>query len=180
MTVTSVFLVGPMGAGKSTIGRRLARRLGYAFYDVDRVIEERTGVDIPLIFELEGEEGFRTREKALLDELTQPPQTVVATGGGAVLDAENRSRLKSRGFVVYLQTSVEEQLRRLAHDRHRPLLQTADRRERLEALRAVREPLYREVADLVLETDAKRIQRMVQLIARHYYELDGSLATGSS
>jgi shikimate kinase len=180
MTVTSVFLVGPMGAGKSTIGRRLARRMGFAFFDVDRVLEERTGADIPLIFELEGEDGFRSREKALLDELTLQSKTVVATGGGAVLDADNRCRLKSRGFVVYLKTSIDEQLRRLAHDRQRPLLQTPDRRERLESLRRERELFYQEVADLVLETDRQRIHRVVQQIARRYAELDGQLATGSS
>ncbi len=180
MSATSLFLVGPMGAGKSTIGRRLAQRLGLDFCDVDRVLEERTGVDIPLIFELEGEEGFRAREKALLDELTRVPGVVLATGGGAVLDPENRAWLQSRGIVVFLRTSVQEQLRRLAHDRHRPLLQTPDRQARLEGLRAIRDPLYRQIADIVIETDSKRVHRVAQQIARRYLELSSKLATGSS
>lgn len=180
MSATSLFLVGPMGAGKSTIGRRLAQRLGLDFRDADRELEERTGVDIPLIFELEGEAGFRAREKALLDELTHLSGTVLATGGGAVLDPDNRARLQNRGVVVFLRTSVQEQLRRLSHDRHRPLLQTPDRQARLEALRAIRDPLYRQVADIEVETNGKRMHRVVQQIARRYLELSDRLAAGSS
>jgi len=157
-----------MGAGKSTIGRRLAKRLNRPFLDCDRALEEHTGADIPLIFELEGESGFRKRERALLDELTQREGIVLATGGGAVLDPENRAHLVSRGFVVYLKTSVEEQLRRTKHDRRRPLLQTQDRRTRLEALRRVRDPLYRDTADLVVDTDGRHVQRVVQLIATRF------------
>jgi len=168
MPKLNLFLVGPMGAGKSTIGRRLAKRLNRPFLDSDRALEEHTGADIPLIFELEGECGFRKREKALLDELTQREGIVLATGGGAVLDPENRAHLVCRGFVVYLKTSVEEQLRRTKHDRRRPLLQTSDRRARLEALGRVRDPLYRETADLVVATDGRHVQRVVQLIANRF------------
>jgi len=169
MKELSLFLVGPMGAGKTTIGRRLARKLDYEFVDCDRVLEQRTGVDIPLIFEFEGEEGFRNRESALLDELTQKQRVVLATGGGAVLRPENRAHLLCRGFVVYLQTSVAEQLRRTQHDTNRPLLQTPDRRAKLEELRQVRDPLYREVADLAIITDGRRTHRVVQEIARRFH-----------
>ncbi len=164
MKPLSLFLVGPMGAGKTTIGKRLASRLGYTFRDSDRVLEERTGVDIALIFDLEGESGFRDRESAVLNVLTQESGIVLATGGGAVLRPENRAHLVCRGFVVYLCTSVEEQLRRTAHDRRRPLLQTPDREARLQQLREIRDPLYREVADLTLYTDGKRVHRVVQSI----------------
>jgi len=149
----NLFLVGPMGAGKTTIGRQLARALGISFFDSDREIEARTGVDIPLIFELEGEAGFRKRECAVVDELTQKSGIVLATGGGAILSPENRRHLVSRGFVIYLQTSVDLQLVRTRRDRNRPLLQTDDPRERLESLLQEREPLYLEVADLVVTTD---------------------------
>ncbi len=168
MKQPNVFLVGPMAAGKSTVGRRLARSLGYGFHDCDRELEERTGVDIPLIFELEGESGFRAREKSLLDELTHLERIVLATGGGAVLDPENRARLVGRGFVVYLCTSVEEQLRRTQRDRKRPLLQTDDRRARLEALKEEREPLYEQVADFTVSTDSRHMHRVVQSIARRF------------
>ncbi len=170
MKPPNVFLVGPMAAGKSSVGRRLARRLDYAFRDCDRELEERTGVDIPLIFELEGETGFRAREKALLDELTDQEKIVLATGGGAVLDPENRARLMGRGFVVYLCTSVEEQLRRTRQDRKRPLLQTNDRRARLEALKKERDPLYEEIADFTVSTDSRHMQRVVQSITRRFKE----------
>ena len=151
----NLFLVGPMGAGKTTIGRQLARALGVSFFDSDREIEVRTGVDIPLIFELEGEVGFRKRECAVIDELTQKSGIVLATGGGAILNPENRRHLVGRGFVIYLQTSVDLQLARTRHDRNRPLLQTDDPRGRLESLLKEREPLYLEVADLVVTTDGQ-------------------------
>ena len=151
-----VFLVGPMGAGKSTIGRQLARRLQFDFLDSDREIERRSGVDIATIFDFEGEAGFRQRERAMIDELTSLDDTVVATGGGAVLDPLNRSRLSDRGLVVYLATTVDEQLRRTRHDQQRPLLQVADRRATLERLERERDPLYREVAAIVIETDGRR------------------------
>jgi len=165
----SFFLVGPMGAGKSTIGRQLARALGMEFVDSDREIEARTGVDIPLIFELEGESGFRKREQEVIDELTATPGIVLATGGGAVLDPLNRRHLASRGNVIYLHTSVDQQLRRTAHDRNRPLLQTPDPRQKLEQLLAERDPLYRQVADIVIETDGCRVRDVVQKIT-HYVE----------
>ena len=162
----SVFLVGPMGAGKSTIGRQLARSLGKTFVDSDREIEARTGVDIPLIFELEGEEGFRDREQDVIAELSSRPDIVLATGGGAVLREANRHHLGGRGTVIYLKTSVDQQLARTAHDRKRPLLQTEDPRARLEALMQVREPLYREIADLVVETDGCTVKDVVRRIIR--------------
>lgn len=162
----SFFLVGPMGAGKSTIGRQLARALGLEFIDSDREIEIRTGVDIPLIFELEGESGFRRREHQVIELLTARKGIVLATGGGAVLDPENRKCLAARGKVIYLHTSVEQQLQRTAHDRSRPLLQTENPRQTLEALLATRDPLYREVADWVIETDGCRVRDVVQEIVR--------------
>ena len=160
----SFFLVGPMGAGKSTIGRQLARQLGLRFVDSDREIEARTGVDIPLIFELEGETGFRAREKTVIDELTAQPGIVLATGGGAILDPDNRRHLGSRGYVIYLHASVDQQLARTERDRNRPLLQTADPRGRLQQLMDEREPLYREIADLVIDTDGCRIRDVVHRI----------------
>ena len=166
----SFFLVGPMGAGKSTIGRQLARALGIKFIDSDREIEARTGVDIPLIFELEGESGFRKREQEAIDELSAMPDIVLATGGGAVLDPRNRRNLASRGNVIYLQTSVDQQLRRTAHDRNRPLLQTGNPRAKLEKLLAERDPLYREIADIIIETDGCKVRDVVQKITRFVEE----------
>ena len=163
----SVFLVGPMGAGKSTIGRQLARSLRLQFVDSDREIEKRTGVDIPLIFELEGESGFRKREKEVIDELSARSGVVLATGGGAVLDRCNRAYLSSRGYVIYLHTSVEQQLKRVAHDRNRPLLQTPDPEQKLVELMELRDPLYREVADWTIETDGCRARDVVQKIICH-------------
>lgn len=160
----NLFLVGPMGAGKSTIGRQLARALRVQFYDSDHVIEQRTGANIPLIFELEGEAGFRAREKAVIDELTQLQGIVLATGGGAVLDPENRARLAARGRVIYLCTSVDQQLARTARDRNRPLLRTENPRARLEELLRVREPLYREIADLTVNTNGRRVSSVVREI----------------
>jgi shikimate kinase len=157
----SFFLVGPMGAGKSTIGRQLAKSLSGVFVDSDKEVEDRTGVDIPLIFELEGEAGFRARERAVIDELTQRPGIVLATGGGAVLDPDNRRHLRNRGQVIYLETSVDQQLARTGRDRNRPLLQTENPRARLEELMRVREPLYREVAHHIIATDGRRVREVV-------------------
>ncbi|MFQ5642216.1 MAG: shikimate kinase AroK [Thiogranum sp.] len=170
-TSGSFFLVGPMGAGKSTIGRQLARTLGLEFVDSDRNIEAQTGVDIPLIFELEGEEGFRKREQEMIDKLTRRRGIVLATGGGAVLSSVNRQHLASRGQVVYLRTSVEQQLQRTARDRNRPLLQTEDPEATLRELMKIRDPLYREVADWVIETDGCRVQDVVKKIVRHSEEI---------
>ena len=160
----SFFLIGPMGAGKSTIGRQLARALRLEFIDSDREIEDRTGVDIPLIFELEGETGFRKREQEVIADLTARRRIVLATGGGAVLDPLNRQHLAARGTVIYLHTSVEQQLKRTAHDRNRPLLQTSDPGGKLRDLMETREPLYREIADWVVETDGCRARDVVQKI----------------
>jgi shikimate kinase len=165
-TPGSLFLTGPMGAGKSTIGRQLSKQLKMAFYDSDREIETRTGVDIPLIFELEGESGFRKRERIVIDELTSLPNIVLATGGGAILDADNREHLSERGVVIYLHASINQQLARTKHDRNRPLLQTDNPRQRLQDLMHQRDPLYREIADLVIDTDGKRVMAVVNQIIR--------------
>jgi len=161
----SIFLVGPMGAGKSTIGAELARHLDFAFHDSDATIEERSGVPVSLIFEIEGEAGFRRREAAIIDELTQLPDIVLATGGGAVLDPENRKYLTGRGTVIYLHASVKQLLRRTANDRNRPLLQTDDPERKLTELMAEREPLYREVADLIVNTGNRTVGRIAKSIA---------------
>ncbi len=168
--IPRIFLVGPMGAGKTTIGRRLAQALRRDFLDSDQEIEQRAGASIPLIFAVEGEAGFRIREKAVIAELTQRPAIVLATGGGAILDPNNRRCLVGRGFVVYLHTSVNEQLCRTRHDHHRPLLQTADPRARLEALFKARDPLYRDVADLTVASDGQSPRAIVQRILNHLQE----------
>lgn len=162
----NLFLVGPMGAGKTTIGRRLAQALGRDFLDTDKEIERRTGVSIPLIFEMEGEAGFRAREKTVIADLTQRQDIVLATGGGAVLDPANRRCLAERGLVIYLYTTVDEQLRRTRHDTNRPLLHTADPRTRLQELLRIRDPLYREVANLIINTDNKSTRQVAQIILR--------------
>lgn len=162
----NLFLTGPMGAGKSTIGRQLSRQLRMPFHDSDQEIEQRTGVDIPLIFELEGEAGFRRRERTVIDDLTRLEGIILATGGGAILDPENREHLTSRGTVIYLHTSVDQQLRRTGRDRNRPLLQTSNPRAKLQELMAVREPLYRETADIIIETDGKRVADVVRQILK--------------
>jgi shikimate kinase len=154
----NVFLVGPMGAGKSAVGRQLARLLHLDFVDSDEEIEARTGVDIPFIFEKEGEDGFREREAKVIDDLTQRDRIVLATGGGVVMDPANRQHLGARGFVIYLHTSVDQQLARTRRGRERPLLEQDDPRAVLEALMAVREPLYREIADLTVDTDSRKVK----------------------
>lgn len=151
-TSTRLFLIGPMGAGKSTLGRHLARALGWPFHDSDREIEKRTGADIPWIFDMEGEEGFRQREEAVIDELTQLPRVVLATGGGVIKRKANRQRLHERGTVIYLWTPVETQIARTRHDRNRPLLQNPDPADTLRRLFEERDPLYRETAHRVVST----------------------------
>ncbi|MFQ6007122.1 MAG: shikimate kinase AroK [Woeseia sp.] len=160
----NLFLVGPMGAGKSAVGRQLARLLHMEFLDSDEEIEARTGVDIAFIFEKEGEEGFRKREIKVIDELSQREGVVLATGGGAVADPESRNRLGARGFVVYLHTSVRQQLERTQRGRHRPLLDNTDKQKVLEELMEQRDPLYREVSDLIVETDGRRVQTVAREI----------------
>ncbi|MDX1347925.1 MAG: shikimate kinase AroK [Thiomicrorhabdus chilensis] len=160
----SIFLIGPMGAGKSTVGRALAERLGYEFVDSDHEIEARTGATIPMIFDIEGESGFRDREQSVIDELTQRPQIVLATGGGVVEREENRKHLRTRGFVVYLKSPVESLIQRTKHDRNRPLLQQANPQKVLRELMVKREPWYLEMADLVIETQQVPVHRVVKAI----------------
>jgi shikimate kinase len=156
----NLFLVGPMGAGKSAVGRQLARLLHFDFVDSDDEIENRTGVDIAFIFEKEGEEGFRQRETKMIDELSQRQGIVLATGGGAVMNPENRSRLGARGYVIYLHTTVQQQLQRTNRGRNRPLLDNADPEQVLAELMEVRDPLYREIADLTIETDGRHVKEV--------------------
>ena len=163
---TNIFLVGPMGAGKTSIGRQLAEALKMDFLDSDHEIEARSGATIPWIFDVEGEEGFRKREQAMIDELSQRQNIVLATGGGAVLSEINRQYLKSRGTVIYLSASIDQLLQRTYRDRNRPLLQTADPRAKLEELMQIRGPLYREVADIVVDTNHSSIRHTVNQIIK--------------
>lgn len=177
-----IILVGPMGAGKSTVGRQLARSLGYRFYDSDRELEERTGADIPWIFDVEGEAGFRDRESRLIDELLVESGIVLATGGGAVLRPENRRRMTD-GFVVYLRVTPDLQYERTRMDRNRPLLQKPDPRGVLERLFEERDPLYQAIADLTVEGSQRGPRHLVRHISRALDELEGQVhatETGSS
>lgn len=160
----NIFLVGLMGAGKTTIGRLLAKHYGCLFRDSDHEIEARTGVKIPLIFEIEGEAGFRRREEGAIADLTALSGIVLATGGGAVLSEANRERLKENGVVVYLHGTPEHLYERTRHDRNRPLLQTENPLEKLRELYRVRDPLYREVADVVVETGRQSVAGMIRLL----------------
>lgn len=162
----NVYLVGPMGAGKSTIGRLLAAELRLDFKDTDKEIEERSGVDIPWIFDMEGEDGFRKRETVVLEELTSQNDVLLATGGGIVMKDENRRLLTTGGRVVYLYTSIDEQVRRTDKDKNRPLLQTEDPRAVLAELMEKRDPLYREVADIVFDTDRRSPKSVAQELAK--------------
>jgi shikimate kinase len=165
---SNIFLIGPMGSGKSAVGKCLARLLDRPFYDSDQEVEVRTGADIPLIFEQEGEAGFRRREREALEELTQLEGAVLATGGGAVLDPANRRDLATRGWVVYLEASVAQQAARAGRTRHRPLLQDTDPMVRLQELMRIREPLYREIADLVVSTNFRKVATVAENIAREF------------
>lgn len=153
-----------MGAGKSTIGRLLSKELRLPFKDSDKEIEQRTGADIPWIFDVEGEQGFREREQAVIADLSAGDALVLATGGGAVLREENRHNLRDGGRVVYLHASVDQQIERTARDRNRPLLQRADPAQVLRELMAIRDPLYREIADIIIETDERPPRMVVQEI----------------
>jgi shikimate kinase len=167
MHAGSVYLVGMMGAGKSTVGRLLARRLKLRFLDCDDEIERRCGVKVPLIFEIEGEAGFRARESEVLAELTALKGIVLATGGGAVLAADNRRCLAAHGTVIYLRARPEDLYGRVRHDRNRPLLASADPLRRLRELHAERDPLYASVADLVIDTGRQTVQALArELVAR--------------
>ncbi len=163
----NIFLVGLMGAGKTTVGKSLAKLLSKTFYDSDHEIERRTGVNIPLIFELEGEAGFRRREAQAIADLSAMENVVVATGGGAVLLPENRQALTGRGKVIYLRASAEELFHRTRGDRNRPLLQTENPRERLQMLFAQRDPLYMEVADMVVDTGGQPVGTIVAAIEKN-------------
>ncbi len=160
-----IFLVGPMGAGKTTIGNQLARSLNLDFIDLDQELERRTGASVSLIFDIEGESGFREREKKLIDELTQRDRTVLATGGGAVLAADNRQRLSRRGFVVYLKTPLETLVERTRYDTSRPLLHSGDPAATLGEILQAREPLYAEVADLVVDSGKLSVKQVLKMIS---------------
>ena len=172
----NVFLVGPMGAGKSTIGRQLAHALHLEFVDCDHAIEAQTGASIALIFDIEGEVGFRSRESAMIEQLTARDGIVLATGGGAVLDPINRAWLRTRGQAVYLACSVAQQFERTRHSRHRPLLQAPDPEARLAALLEMRDPLYREVAHLVVNTDRRPVGVVVKELVRRLTRDDDEAA----
>jgi shikimate kinase len=169
----NLFVIGPTGAGKTSVGRRLAAHYGLPFVDLDQEIERHCGVDVSTVFEIEGEAGFRQRESALLDECSRRAGLVLATGAGAVLAPHNRGHLVERGFVVWLQTTVEQQLERLERDHRRPLLAVPDRHERLRAMAQIREPLYREIADLTVPGEHGGVgaasERCITLID-HYWQ----------
>jgi len=168
----NVFLVGPMGVGKTTIGRVLASQLELEFYDSDNEIEFSTGADIPWIFDVEGEAGFRLRESKMIDQLSSKQNIVLATGGGAVLSAENRQRLKARGVVVYLRASINQQVERTNRDKNRPLLQNADPEQKIRELMQIRDPLYREIADIIVDTNRRNPRSVSQDICRKLQDKD--------
>ena len=163
---SSVFLIGPMGSGKTAVGRYVARALELPFYDSDAEIERRTGVDIPFIFEKEGEAGFRQREREAIEALTALQGIVLATGGGAVMLEDNRRHLAARGQVVYLETSVAQQAHRVRYGRHRPLIAQGDPAERLGELMSARAALYAGIADIVVSTDGRKVQHVAESILR--------------
>ena len=158
LTQSNIFLIGPMGSGKTAVGKNLARLFHFTFHDSDADVEAKTGVDISFIFEKEGEDGFRARERDSIERLTRLEGIVLATGGGAVISADNRRALAERGVVIYLATSVEQQLERTRHGRHRPLLNGTDPQQKLNDLMAGRAVLYAEIADITVTTDHRRAQ----------------------
>ena len=159
----NIFLIGPMGVGKSTIGRQLAKLLSKEFMDTDYEIEKRTGVDIPTLFDIEGEEGFRKREAAVVEEMTSGSNLVLATGGGVILREDNRRALR-RGFVVYLSASLDTLIERTRRDKSRPLLQNTDRQKKIEELMAERDPIYRQESDIIVETDGRSAKAVAKEI----------------
>lgn len=171
----NLFIIGPTGAGKTSIGRRLADHYGLTFVDLDQEIEQHCGVDVSTVFEIEGETGFRRRESALLDACTQRKGVLLATGAGAVLDETNRRHLSERGYVIWFQTSIAQQLERLELDHHRPLLAVPDRRQRLQEMAEVRGPLYRDLADLAIPGAHGGVvaasERCIALIDQHWQRL---------
>lgn len=175
MSAKRIFLIGPMGAGKTTLARHLSTALDVPCFDSDEVIVERTGADIPWIFDIEGEQGFRDRETQIIDELTQYEDIVLATGGGAVLREQNRQMLSSRGLVVFLDVSVTAQFRRIAHDKNRPLIQTADPMARLREMRKQRLPLYQSIADLTILTDNENISSAITKIRAAFEATQASI-----
>jgi shikimate kinase len=170
----NVFLIGPMGSGKTAVGRHLARMLRFNFYDSDADVEARTGVDIAFIFEKEGESGFRVREKESIERLTRMEAIVLATGGGAVIEADNRRALAERGVVVYLATSIDQQLERTRHGRHRPLLNDTDPEQKLQELMLRRALLYAEIADFTVSTDGRRVQLVAEEIHQQVRRAQGA------
>jgi shikimate kinase len=168
----NIFLIGPMGVGKTTVGRHLATLLNLTFKDSDQEIEDRTGASIPLIFELEGEAGFRKREQAVIAELTALPEIILATGGGTILSTENRHCLKTRGHVVYLHAPVKYLMERTAYSRNRPLLQTEDPKERLEQILSERHALYKMIADVTIETGQRTIRQVVKQVVKYLDKLE--------
>lgn len=166
----NIFLIGLMGAGKTTIGRQIASELSLEFFDSDHEIEKRTGVTITHIFDIEGEDGFRKRETMMLDELTDKKGIVLATGGGAILSAENRQFLMSRGTTIYLYANIDTLLERTSKDRNRPLLQTEDPRAKLEELLEIRDPLYRETADIIIDTGKDSVRLALKEILEKLQE----------
>ncbi len=167
----TLILVGLMGAGKSTVGRQLAQRLGLAFYDSDKVIEERTGASIPTIFSLEGESGFRDREEQVIAELCTLDKVLIATGGGSVLRESNRKQLRKAGYVVYLRANADHLYQRIKHDKARPLMQTDTPLQTLRDLLKTREPYYLEVADIVVQTGKQKVNVIVREIERKLKQL---------
>lgn len=172
----NIFLIGLMGAGKTSVGRLLARRLGKTFYDCDQEVERATGVRIPVVFEIEGESGFRAREARMLADLVQRANIVLATGGGAVLSAHNRRLLAAHGTVVYLRAAAQDLWQRTRHDRNRPLLQGPDPLAKLTDLYAERDPLYREIADVIIDTGNQSLGTLAQELEHKLAELRGTAA----
>lgn len=166
-----------MGAGKTTVGKLIARHLNRPFIDSDHEIEKRTGVNIPLIFELEGEAGFRAREEVVIEELTGQKNIVLATGGGAILSRRNRDNLRRNGTVIYLRAKVEDLWQRTRHDKNRPLLQTADPLAKLKALFAQRDPLYCEIADIIVDSGAQSVHTLVHQIEEQLKQLESKQAS---